>query len=139
MEELLAERIVQLDNLYSIARDLRFKALILSQMIHLAKAVDPDFLKDERIRITVWGDGWEEKEFSDINIAEVILELAYSYEKAYHSDNRFYTIHSLAMSVMLMDRIKTKILTMLIEKGLIKHFKEIPIAIAKKEEVEEYE
>ena len=135
--EVLAERIIQLDNLYSIARDLRFKALILSQMLHLAKAIEPNFLNDEKLTISTY-DGHEKEEFTDIRIAEAILRLAYAHEKAYYNEKAYTVPITLARIVTLMDRIRTKILTMLIENGFIRHFKEIPIAIADKE-VDSYE
>jgi len=139
MEELLAERIIQLDNLYSIAKSIRFKALILSQMLHLAKAIDPDFLKGEKITTeTYYG---ETEEYVGLRIAECIVRMAYVNEKAYFSESHHISDVSpaLAHTIAIMDSIRTKILTMLIEKGLIKHFREIPIAVAEKEEVEEYE
>ncbi len=128
-KELIAERIMQLDNLYSVVKSLRFKALILSQTLSLVKKIEPEFLNDFKMSLF---DPIENKQliYKGSNVARAIAILAYQYEG---NPNANPNPSEIALLILKMDSIRAGILTMLVEKGLIKKFKEIPVAIAKED------
>lgn len=138
-EEIIAERIIQLDNLYSVTNSVKAKSFILSQMIYLARLIDPSFLEEAKFIILTDPEG-RKKEYSGLKLVYAIVKMASASEWFYYSEPDRATWHNIALTIIEMDSIRSKLLLMLIERGLIKRFKEIPIAVADKEsrEVDSY-
>ena len=114
IENVIGERIAQLDNLYSATHDLRAKALILSQMIALAEKID--------VKVDI--------EFDELRS---ILYSSYVFTYIFYREDSKYNVaencKNIAYYIIAMDKIRADLIYELVEKGYITKFKEIPIAI----------
>ena len=133
-EEIIAERIVQLDNLYSAIQSLKGKAFILSQMVSLGRLIDPSFLED--FKMTLTDEEGERREYKGLKAIYALIKLVTATEWSYYNEPATYVWDNIASAIIRMDRIRANLLDMLIERGLIKRFREIPIAVAQKEDKE---
>jgi len=104
-KKILAKRILQLDNFYSVSKDLKTKAMFLSQMIQLAKEIDPNLLE-------------EKHEKCDKRLYDIAYDVISSLVKGQLS--YYDPIH-------WMDYIRAKILSYLAKEGLIDDFPEIEV------------
>ena len=134
LEQILSERITQLDNLYSISKDLRFKSLILSQMVMLAKRIDENMFDGLRFKFTEKRPKPETIEETDIDqIIKQLIRMCHINSKLYFETDDSWSLNTVTKNIgflaVYMDQIRAKILVELIERGLIKSFKEIPIGI----------
>ena len=103
-EELLAEKILQLDWLYSVTQNLSNKAKILAEMIELARKAGIEVISDEDL--------------------EKLLTHVFASSLAY--DNPALQANAL----ITINKLKSDLIAKCIEANLIKSFKEIPVAIA---------
>jgi len=103
IEDVIGEKILQLDTLYSYVRRPSDKARILGEMIELLKLIGIEVIADEK---------WHEL------LTQALAISPYSDIPDLH-----------AKILMELNKIRARIIRECIEADLIKSFKEIPIAI----------
>ncbi len=110
MRDLLADRIAQLDNLYSVSRDIRSKSLILSQMIALSERIDPDITESilESIKIS------NKEDIKSIkSLIREIIENSHIVMRFYNSDRDSVISEcskSIGSYIILMDTIRARLI-----------------------------
>lgn len=120
VEEIIGQRIEQLDAVYSFTSDVRLKAFVLSQMIMLAKTIGVEVLKED-----------EELDVNDktIDYLTAIINNALLFTHQFiKQDSIRGFLPDIAKMIKYMDRIRATLLYELVDRGIIKKFREIPIA-----------
>lgn len=97
-KETISQKLEQLDYLYSVSMHLAAKAEVLSEMIEICRSVEVDVISPEK---------W--------------IELHTKALTAYAPESK-------AKTYIALNKLKTELIKKCIEKGLLKRFREIPIA-----------
>lgn len=119
VENVIGERIAQLDNIYSYTSDIRLKALVLSQMLTLAETIGVKVIETKK----------DERD-NDIDAITAFINNALVFTHAFiKRDTISGYLPDIAKMIKFMDRVRATLLYELVERGIITKFKEIPIAI----------
>jgi hypothetical protein len=119
VENVIGERIAQLDNIYSYTSDIRLKALVLSQMLTLAETIGVKVIKTK-----------EYEKDNDIDAITAFINNALAFTHAFiKRDSISSYLPGIAKMIKFMDRVRATLLYELVERGIITKFKEIQIAI----------
>jgi len=106
-------------------------------MITLARRIDPDITESIFEPVTIrLGD--EEIRIENIKtLIKYFIEISHSAMRHYYSADRGYEISItskiIGNSIFLMDTLRAKLISELIERGYLRYMREIPIGLIKEE------